>query len=1356
MDRAKTAFFSNVSHEFRTPLTLLLGPLEETLKATGGVGEEQRGRLEMVHRNALRLLRLVNSLLDFSRIEAGRISASYVPVDLAEVTGDLASNFRPLMEGAGLQFRVECEPLRETVYVDRDMWEKIVFNLLSNAFKFTLTGGVTVRLDECGTHAVLTVADTGIGISDVEIPHIFERFHRVEGAQGRTFEGTGIGLALVQELVKLHGGSVEARSTLGKGSAFTVRIPFGHRHLPADRIGKAAGHEVSTALRADVFVGEAETWTPMGTRAATNRQTASAGDSRRKRPYVLIADDNGDMRAHLLRLLSEDYDAMAVGDGVEASQAVRERVPDLLIADVMMPALDGFGLLRGWRQDPALREIPVILLSARAGEEARTEGIAAGADDYLTKPFAARELLARVETTLELQRIRREARAAIERSEERFRSIVEQVTDGIFIATPDGRYVDVNSAGAAMFGYTREELLEVPFENMLAAEELTRLPQQLARLEAGETDRDDWKFRRKDGTIFIGELVARKMPNGRLQGVLRDVTESRKTTGALKESEERFRALVTASSEVVYQMNADWSELRHLTGRSFFADTVEPSRSWMDRYLQVEDRLRIREAIAAAIAEKRMFEMEHSVQRADGGVGWTFSRAVPLLNERGEIREWFGAAQDITARKRAEQLDHEQMRVLEKIAAGHPMADCLVALTEGADKLQPAAFSAVLVASEDGVRVEEFLSARMPLSFVEAVKGTRVDTAAAGVCCAVIGSGVPQACEDIATDGQWPQEWRERCARHGIGAAYAIPVFDSRKRVVASFTFFFVKPHRVDDWERRISAFGAHVGGIAIERHRAAQEIEGLNKQLRKDVEALRRMQQVRTELTGRAGLEERLREVLAAAIDLTGTDKGNIQIYESPSNSLRLAVWQGFGERFVERFRHQGTRWLCEAAATTAERVLCEDVAAEPALKGTEDLAVLLGEGIRAVQSTPLVSLDGRPLGVLNTHFPKPHRPAERELRYLDLLARMAADFIERKQDEEALRTSETRFRQLAEVGPQFVWINQPDGQIEYVNRRWVDYSGLEIEKTPKPDSLALAIHPEDWPAMRESWAWSLRSGETFESEVRMRARDGSYRWFMTRSVALKDGNGAVVKWFGVSTDIDEQKRVQEELRRANADLEQFAYSASHDLQEPLRGVKIYSEILASRYGGKLDGQAGEFLKHLRNSATRMEMLVRDLLAYTQAAQAQRPEAPTAAGEALEHALANLAEAIEESGAQVTSDPLPEVRMHSTQLQQLFQNLVGNAVKYRRTEVSPTIHIAAQRNHGGWHFTVSDNGIGIEPRYKERIFGLFKRLHTNDEYSGTGIGLAICQRIVERHDGRIWVESVPGAGSEFHFTLPE
>jgi len=415
IDRAKTAFFSNVSHEFRTPLTLMLGPLHDAL-ADPTIPGPVRAQLGVAQRNSQRLLKLVNSLLDFARIEAGRMTASFEPVDLAALTGDLASNFRSAMDRAGLRYEVDCTPLEEPVHIDREMWEKIVLNLLSNAFKYTLEGGVALRFGRDGNHAVLRVADTGIGVAAHELPRLFERFHRVEGAQGRTQEGSGIGLALVQELVRLHGGTIGVESQLGRGTTFTVHIPLGFGHLPAAqrRAPTAAG---TTGISFQAYIEEALRSLPEDAgRDATSMQAGDANSQRRDPRFastygcrIVLADDNADMRAYVGELLGPMYHVEAVVNGHEALAAARRQPPDLVISDIMMPGLDGMGLVQELRGDPALREVPVILLSARAGEEARIEGLNSGADDYMVKPFSARELLARVGALLELIRSRRES-----------------------------------------------------------------------------------------------------------------------------------------------------------------------------------------------------------------------------------------------------------------------------------------------------------------------------------------------------------------------------------------------------------------------------------------------------------------------------------------------------------------------------------------------------------------------------------------------------------------------------------------------------------------------------------------------------------------------------------------------------------------------------------------------------------------------------------------------------------------------------------------------------------------------------------------------------------------------------------
>jgi len=320
------------------------------------------------------------------------------------------------------------------------MWEKIILNLVSNAFKFTLAGRIVVRLRDEGERFDLSVEDTGTGIPESELPRIFDRFHRVEGARGRTHEGTGIGLALVHELAKLHGGSIRVESTVGIGSSFTVSIPKGKMHLPAEHVG-AVRTLSAGAVAASAYVDEALRWLPEGQPHAESGQSFAADTVRAPHLQstfgrILLADDNADMRDYVRRLLGDYYEIRAVGNGVEALAAAREYPPDLVLTDVMMPGLDGFGLLQELRASEATRTIPVILLSARAGEDARIEGLKAGADDYIVKPFTARELLARVSAHLSMNRLRRETadreralRAEAEAAREHATTIHESISD---------------------------------------------------------------------------------------------------------------------------------------------------------------------------------------------------------------------------------------------------------------------------------------------------------------------------------------------------------------------------------------------------------------------------------------------------------------------------------------------------------------------------------------------------------------------------------------------------------------------------------------------------------------------------------------------------------------------------------------------------------------------------------------------------------------------------------------------------------------------------------------------------------------------------------------------------------------
>ncbi|MBE1493056.1 PAS domain S-box-containing protein [Amycolatopsis lexingtonensis] len=523
LDAAKTTFFANISHEFRTPLTLILSPAAELRDALDEADERIREEVAVIHRNALRLGRLVNNLLDFSRIEAGRMQARFEPVDLAAFTAELASLFRAAAERAGLAFEVDCRPIGEPVHVDRGMWEKVVFNLLSNAVKFTFEGAIRMTAALDGEHAVVAVSDTGTGIDAAELPRLFERFHRIPSARARSNEGSGIGLALVRELIGMHGGTIDVESEPGAGTTFRIRLPLGTRHLPADQLAAeqmVAGIATETA---EPYVQEALRWLPDADRSATPAPAAATG------ARVLIADDNADMRDYLVRLLRDDYAVTSVRDGVEAFEAASAEPPELIISDVMMPRLDGLGLLAELRGDPRTAAVPVLLLSARAGQEAAVDGLAAGADDYLVKPFSARELLARVRTTIQLARLRSQ--------HARWRAaLIESLQEGFFVSDAEGRIVEINAAFTEVLGAGPEGLpYREPFPWWPDPDADPEAHRQVAEAFAGVRDSPAGSFvaplRHSDGHRVWAAIAYNALHDDegrrRLVGTVRDVTAER-------------------------------------------------------------------------------------------------------------------------------------------------------------------------------------------------------------------------------------------------------------------------------------------------------------------------------------------------------------------------------------------------------------------------------------------------------------------------------------------------------------------------------------------------------------------------------------------------------------------------------------------------------------------------------------------------------------------------------------------------------------------------------------------------------------------------------------------------------------
>jgi PAS domain S-box-containing protein len=742
---------------------------------------------------------------------------------------------------------------------------------------------------------------------------------------------------------------------------------------------------------------------------------------------VLIVDDNRDMREYLCRLLETDYEVLSASNGEEALACVKDRPPDLVLSDIMMPLLDGFGLLRALRENPDTLTLPVILLSARAGEEARVDGLDAGASDYLVKPFTARELLARIGAQLDMTRIRRQAaareaelRAEAEAVRDEVSGILESITDAFAVFDRDWRFSYVNTEAERLLGLPREKLLGA----------------------------NHW-------TLF------------------------EKTLGTVVEREYR-----------------------------------------------------------RAVRDQVAIEFEYHYPPWDK---WFLIRGYPT--REGGLSNYF---RDITGQKHAEAALREQEALRE------------------ADR----------------------------------------------------------------------RKWREIFFQ--VPAAVAI--MRGPDHVFESFN---------EEYQRLVA--------------RAAEQLYG-----------------------------KPVREVFPEVV---------------PQGYLQL-------------------------------------------------LDGVYRDGIPFTARESLIQLDSAGDGVLRDVYVNFVYNAIRDDRgeITGVFAHIVdvTDLVDaRKRIEE----SEERFRQLAESMPQVVWSTDAKGVIDYVNSRWTELTGCDLHAT-LAQTYREKMFREDLETLDSAFAESLRTGKAYSVECRFRrVADGTLRWHLVSAVPIRNHRGEVVKWIGTSTDINAQKEANEDLRRANEDLEQFGYSASHDLQEPLRAIAIYSDVLAARYADRLDGQALEMLGFLKSGASRLGVLVRDLLAYTQVKNVDgRQEAD--AMEAIAAALANLENAIEANSAQVLYGTLPPVRIHRIHLQQLFQNLIGNALKYRSAR-PPQISVEAKKQDQHWLFSVSDNGIGIDSQYKERIFGLFKRLHTGDEYSGTGIGLAICKRIVEQYRGRIWVESTPGEGSIFYFTIP-
>jgi PAS domain S-box-containing protein len=1209
------------------------------------------------------------------------------------------------------------------------------------------------------------------------------------------------------------------------------------------------------------------------------------------------------MREYVRRLLAQDFEVEAVPDGQAALESIRVRRPDLVLTDVMMPRLDGFALLRQLRANEQTRTIPIIMLSARAGEESRLEGLDAGADDYLIKPFSARELMARVQSQLELARLRREG-------EERVTRILDSITDGFHVVDAEGRFTELNAAARTMFAAQG-----VDVDSMIGRHVFEVFP-QARDADAGRALRKALEDREgTDSEAFYAPwnrwyfIRSRPLPEGGVATFFQDITEQKLAEIAMRDSEQRFRALVTASSDVVYCMSADWSEMRDLQGRQFIEDTSSPSRGWLERYIHPEDQPRVMAAIEKAIRDKSTFELEHRVIRLDGTLGWTFSRAIPLLDESGEIREWFGAASDITQSKTAEGALRASEAHLELLSntvpalisyidkenhyqscnhaytdwfglareqvIGRPVWEVLgenvwnslkphieealggrmvefeteakyrhggtrwihatytphrdqegrvlgivvlvtdisqrkrseeaLRLSGERERILSEALAHLLTAEDTGnvvrdlfpkvaayLRVDTYLNfmvndkgdalclhscAGIPeetarrlqrLEFGQAICGTVAQTRrpiiandiqnsdydkaalvrAMGIQCyacnplmsgerllgtlsfasrtrpafeeseleflRIISNYVAIALErsramralgdaqqqlDIALRASGAATWGWNILEQKLDEwtpAYRemygfspdiVPTFDAwiervhphdrerlKLRIHAALAtpgddtwneeFRILHPETGERWIgglghlfRDSSGRAVRISGVNFDitdRKRVELALHDSQRTLSDDYAGLSRLHAVASRFVTEGNFQALLEEIVDAAIAVTHAQKGKLQLLKSDSGRLDVVAACGFSKTWWKYFNQVGV----SSAATSGQvlqhrrRVIVEDITSSDLFVGTPALSIQLGENVRAVQSTPLISRTGELLGVVSTHFSAPHRPTERELHWLDLLARQAADLIERHRSEEALKRAQEELRRHAVILEEAV-----------------------ADRTAK-------------------------------------------------------------------------------LRETVAELESFSYSIAHDMRAPLRSMRGFAGILEAEHGQQLGADARDFLRRISASAERLDRLIQDVLNYSKVVRGDIPLESVETEKLLREIVESYSDFQPPLATVLVQTPLPNVRANPAALTQVISNLLSNAVKFVQPGVTPRIIIRAERHDDVVRLWFEDNGIGIPSHAVDRIFKMFQRLHPPGTYDGTGIGLAIIRKAVDRMGGRVGVESELDRGSRFWVEL--
>ena len=804
---------------------------------------------------------------------------------------------------------------------------------------------------------------------------------------------------------------------------------------------------------------------------------------------------------------------------------------------------------------------------------------------------------------------------------------------------------------------------------------------------------------------------------------------------SLRESEERFRQMAENIQEVFWVSSPDVSQMLYLSpafekvwGRTR-ASVFENALAWVEAICP-EDRDRVLAALEEHAQGK--YNVEYRIARPDGAVRWIHDRGFPVRDEMGQIRRMVGIAEDITARKQAEQA--LQRRVTE-LNALNTMA-AIVTQSLDVDEILNRAMDEVLrlVGVEAAAMLllnkeasELVMVAHRGLS-AEMIRVASRFKLGEGMTGRVAQTGEPMVLSRLE---DYPGALKMYLEKGRVHSAAVVPLIGS-SGVLGTMNLAAAGPHYFDAAGLELlGALGQQIA-IGVEKARLYQETRAWAAELEERVEE-------RTEAL-RASEEQYRRIVETAQEGIWTIDADSKTTFANTrmAEMLGYTVGEMLGAPLFQFMDEEGKA----IAARNVER---------------------RRQGIAEQHDFKFQCKDGSAVWALLSTNPI----FDKAGRYAGALA-MIADITARKRTEDALHASEERFRVAAQSASDLIWDwDIPHGELQWFGAidALLGYAPGEFPRTI--EAWEGIIHPDDHDRVMATLDQHLKTRAPYIEEYRVRHKDGTFGYWTDKGEATWDEKGDAYKMIGVCTDITERKRAEEklqafaaELERSNRELEQFAYVASHDLQEPLRMVTSYMQLLSKRYQGKLDQDADEFIAFAVDGASRMQGLIQDLLAYSRVGTRGKELTPTDCNSVLRQTLVNLQAAIAEHRASVTNDDLPTMMVDETQLAQLFQNLIGNAIKFHGAE-SPRVHVSARKTcevsetSQVWEFSVRDNGIGMDMQFAERIFGIFQRLHTRAEYPGTGIGLAICKKIVERHGGRIWVESEVGKGATFYFTIP-